>query len=608
MRDIRLIFSYIKGKWAYMTTHVVAHLLSVVFNLVSLAMLVPFLKLLFNKESLITQNPGFEWSAKGIESYFLYHLSNIIVSHDNDLVWGLLFIIAVIIIATFFKNLCIYIAKYIINPLRNNVVRQIRGQLYGKILHLPIAYFSEERKGDIISRMSNDVTDIEQSIVSVMNLIFSAPITVLFYITVMFLISPTLCLFLVVLLPIAGFIIGRMSKRLKKQSTQSQEYAGNILSLIDETLGGLRIIKAFRAEGQQAEQFDKENTSLYNMLNSIALRRELASPLSEFLGVCVLGIVLWFGGKMVIGDSKEITESSFILFVVIFTQLLDPLKKLSQLFYNVARGKAAFERVDKILFAQNPIVDALEAKPVQSFEHNIEFKGVHFSYEGVPILQDINLNIVKGKTIAVVGASGSGKSTLVDLVPRFHEVDQGEILIDGINIKEYKLNDLRGLMGIVSQEAILFNDSIKNNICLGSARQEEKRIIESAEIAHAASFIEQKEQGYDTLIGDRGMKLSGGEKQRLTIARAVYKNPPILILDEATSSLDTVSEKMVQDAIENLMQHRTSIVIAHRLSTIKHADEIIVLDKGRIIERGKHDELIELNGVYRELVALQNIE
>lgn len=570
-------------------------------------MLVPFLKLLFNKDQLIRKNPGFEWTAKGVEDYFLYQLSKIILQNDNNLVTGLLFIIAIVVMATLLKNLFLFIAKYIINPIRNDVIRKIRGGLYSKILHLPIGYFSEERKGDIISRMSNDVSDIEQSIVAVMNLMFSAPISVLFYLGIMFTISLKLTLFLVVLLPIAGFLIGRISKRLKKQSTQSQEYSGNILSMIDETLGGLRIIKAFRAEEQQSESFEQENNALYHMMNRIAVRRELASPLSEFLGVAVLGVVLWFGGNMVLGES-EISEGAFIMFVLIFTQLLDPLKKLSQLFYNTARGRAAFERIDKILGAHNPIIDSPNAKSIQSFDREIEFRNVSFSYEDQEVLKDINLVIPKGKTIALVGASGSGKSTLADLLPRFHEVAKGEILIDGVNIKEYKLDDLRNLMGIVSQEAILFNSSIKENITLGQQFKDDKRIEQSAQIAHADEFIDKKEAGYNTIIGDRGMKLSGGEKQRLTIARAMYKNPPILILDEATSSLDTISEKMVQDAIERIMENRTSLVIAHRLSTIKHAHEIIVLREGQVIERGKHEELMALNEAYSELVALQNIQ
>ncbi len=607
MRDIGQIFSaFIKGKWFYVIIYAVANLLQALFSLLSLAMLIPFLDLLFGeKDKLVTVNPGFAFNADGIQQYLNYEISQIIINNDNQKQYAVLFIIIILLGATIFKNLFLYISRYILSPLRNNITKDIREELYSKSLALPIGFFTEERKGDIISRMSNDVIEVEHSIIAVMELLFGIPILVLFYLGMMLTLSPKLFLFLAVLLPISGLLIGRVSKSLKKQSGRGQTFVGNLISMLDESLGGLRIIKAFGAEKNRQRAFAQQNKDLVNTQNSIAQKRELASPLSEIMGVAVLGVVLWFGSGMVFDN--EITKAVFILFILIFTQLLDPLKKLSQYFYNVARGSASVERINKIREAINPIVDADNAQDLSSFNHSIEFKHVSFAYGENQILKNINLSIPKGKTVALVGESGAGKSTLVDLIPRFHEVTEGEILIDGQNIKDIKIDDLRKLMGIVSQEPILFNDTIAQNIALGDSNFSIDKIKQSCEVANASTFIEQKEESYETNIGDRGTKLSGGEKQRVTIARAIYKNPPILILDEATSSLDTVSEKMVQDAINNVMQNRTSVVIAHRLSTIRNADEIIVLEKGEIKERGTHSELIEQNGIYQNLVSLQHM-
>lgn len=606
MRDIILIFkSFIKGKWNYIFTYTVTNLLQGIFSLISLAMLIPFLNLLFGKEELITEKPTMGISVESLLEYLKYEISQIIIENDNKKEYALLFIVAILLSAILLKNIFLFISRYVLSPLRNGITKDIREDLYKKSLALPIGFFSEERKGDIISRMSNDVLEVEASIIAVMELMFGIPFLVVFYLGIMLMMSWKLFLFLAILLPIAGFLIGRISKELKKQSKESQGYIGNLISMLDESLGGLRIIKAFGAEKSRVQSFEKQNDSLVATQNSVALKREAASPTSEFLGVAVLCIILWFGGKMVFGG--EIDSGTFILFILIFTQLLDPLKKLSMYFYNVARGKASIERINKIRLAHNSIVDADNAKNISSFEKEIIFENVSFSYDGKTVLDNINLTIKKGQTIALVGESGAGKSTLADLIPRFHEVEKGNILIDGTNIKDYKLEDLRNLMGIVSQEPILFNDTIENNIALGQDNIDNARVQESCDVANATKFITTKDQGMQTNIGDRGMKLSGGEKQRLTIARAIYKNPPILILDEATSSLDTVSEKIVQEAIQNLMQNRTSIVIAHRLSTIQNADKILVLEKGKIVERGKHDALLAQDGIYNKLVQLQYI-
>jgi subfamily B ATP-binding cassette protein MsbA len=561
-------------------------------------MLAPFLQLLFGTEKLITAKPvmeGASLSAGTILNYLKYFISRIII--EEGTVYALGAICGIIITAIFFKNLFTYLSFRVLAPMRNYVMTTLRSDLYKKLLDLPIGYFTEQRKGDIISRMSNDANEIEWSVMSTLEGLIKDPLNILIILIFLVFLSPVLSLFLLVLLPVTGFVIGRLSRSLKKQSTSSQEKLGTLLSILDETLGGLRVIKAFNAEKILLQKFLDNNNSLNHIRNKMNFRKDLASPMSEFLGVIVLSCILWFGGRLVLNNQAGLGPESFITYILFFTQIINPAKSLSSSFYNAQRGSAAIERIEEILKAPVAIEDKPNATVLENFEHRIEFKNVSFSYDDTTILKNINLVIEKGKTVALVGSSGAGKSTLADLIPRFHDVTEGEVLIDGINIKEYSLQSVRAAMGIVAQ-----------NIALGVQTASPAAITAAATVANAAAFINSKEDGYDANIGDRGSKLSGGERQRITIARAILKNPPILILDEATSSLDTESERLVQDAINKMMQNRTSIVIAHRLSTIRHADEIIVLQKGEIAERGTHDELLSKGGMYKRLIDMQEVK
>ena len=579
--------------------------LSIIFSLFSLSMLIPFMDLIFDSNELTSVVKTTTAGAGGIKDAVYHFLQTTIAEYGK--VQALGWICVGIITAVILKNLFLYLSWYFLAPIRNAVTRKYSKLLYDKILQLPIGYFTEQRKGDILSRSSNDIAELENSIIGALEGMIKEPLNIIGIIIVLFAISVKLTLFVFVLLPLAGFVVGRIGRSLKKQTNKAQVKWGEIMSQMEETLSGLRIIKAFNAETRVKKSFYGLIDEIFLIKNKILYRRDLASPLSESLGVIILCCVLWFGGKLVL-SGEILSGSSFIGYVALFSQIINPSKALSQAVYNVNRGIATLDRLNEILEAPVVVEESKHAIELNGFNKDIQFENVQFAYNDTVILNEINLTIPKGKTIALVGSSGAGKSTLADLVPRFHDVSGGQLLIDGKNIKDYSLNSLRQHISIVTQEPILFNDTIAANIALGKPDATMDEIKEAAKIANAYDFIVKKEQGFDTMIGDRGSKLSGGERQRLTIARAVLKNPPILILDEATSALDTESEKLVQDAINNMMQHRTSIVIAHRLSTIRHADEIIVLQKGNIVERGNHEALLAQNGYYKKLIEMQEVK
>ncbi len=562
-------------------------------------MLMPFLQLIFLDGQGITStssNPAIQYV-----NDFLYTSVS-----KNGKVYTMGIICLLMVSFIILKNLFLYLSYYVLNPLKNQIVNHLREELYDKVLRLPIGFFNEKRKGDLMSRMTNDVGEVESSVVGTLEGWIRDPMTIIVTLTVLLLISVQLTLFILLLIPVLGLVIGRVTKSLKKHSEEVAKKYGETLSTLDETLGGLRVIKAFNIEKLLRGKFFKSNDELLTAKNKISYRRDLASPLSEVMGVILFTAVLYYGGRLVLrGELLE--ASAFLGFLGIFYNIISPAKALSTSFSNMRKGAAAINRIEDVLNTPVTVDDNPNGKKIDSFQHSIEFRNVNFAYGDAVILENINLTVKKGQTIALVGSSGAGKSTLADLVPRFHDVTGGEVLIDGVNIKDYSLHSARNLMSIVTQEPILFNDTISSNIAIGYQQATEEEIIEAAKIANAHEFIIKKEGGYNSNIGDRGAKLSGGERQRLTIARAVLKNPPILILDEATSSLDTESERLVQDAINNLMSNRTSIVIAHRLSTIRHADEIIVLQKGKIVERGNHDELLAQGGFYKKLVEMQEV-
>jgi subfamily B ATP-binding cassette protein MsbA len=601
MKQYARIFQYLSAYKGKIFLYFLFTLLSIVFSIVSVSMLMPFLQLIFTgNESSITS--GSKNAVIQSINQFLNDMKN-----TKGKIPTLGIICLLMVTSILLKNLFLYLSYYILNPLKNRIVNQLREELYDKVLRLPIGFFNEKRKGDLMSRMTNDVGEVEGSVVGTLEGWIRDPMTIIVTLIVLFTISVQLTLFILILIPVLGLVIGRVTKSLKKHSQEVANKYGETLSTLDETLGGLRVIKAFNIEKLLREKFVKTNEELLTAKNNIAYRRDLASPLSEVLGVFLFTAVLYYGGSLVL-KNQLLEASAFLGFLAIFYNIINPAKALSTSFSNMRKGAAAINRIEEILKTPITVDDNPNGKQLHAFTSSIEFRNVAFSYDDAVILDNISFTVTKGQTIALVGSSGAGKSTLADLVPRFHDVTGGEVLIDGVNIKDYSLHSVRSLMSIVTQEPILFNDTIGNNIALGYQQANNEEIIEAAKIANAHDFIIKKEGGYKSNIGDRGSKLSGGERQRLTIARAVLKNPPILILDEATSSLDTESERLVQDAINNMMQNRTSIVIAHRLSTIRHADEIIVLQKGKIVERGTHEQLLAQNGFYRKLVEMQEVK
>ena len=616
MKDMIKILRYAKPYWLYASLNIFFNILSVLFSLVSFTLFIPVLQMLFHQIKIPTQAPAIDFSHfssigdllkpgafDALKDNFYYVFGMLIKNHGEK---QLLLYISITIIALFFlRNLFRYLAMFFLAVVRNGVVRDIRAQLYKKSLILPLGYYNEQRKGDIISRMTTDVQEVEWSIMSSLEMVFRDPITILSYMGVLFAISPKLTIFILILLPVSGLIIGQIGKSLKRTSDKGQKQMGILLSIIEETLSGLRIIKAFTAIDFADQRFKGTNNNFYRLMVRLYRKRDLASPLSEFLGAVVISMVLWYGGQLVFTPGNLLDAAAFLMYMGIFSQVINPAKTITQAWYNLQKGAASLDRIEQVFNEPEVIVEMPDALSKKSFEKEIEFRNESFAYVKEEVLKNILLTIHKGKTIALVGPSGGGKSTMVDLMPRFYDVLKGEILIDGIPIQKMVINDLRALMGIVSQETILFNDTVFNNIAFGIETVSEDQVVAAAKVANAHEFIENMPLGYQTNIGDRGTKLSGGQRQRLSIARAVLKNPPIMILDEATSALDTESERLVQQALENLMKNRTSIVIAHRLSTIQFADEIIVLQAGEIAERGTHNELLEYNGVYRKLYDLQ---
>ena len=584
----------------------VFNILSAVLNIFSFAALIPILQILFRTEGAGTATELMPWSLDNLKEVLAnnadYYVTQLI--GDVGATTTLLLIGLFLAFATFLKTGAYFLSSATIIPIRTGVVRDIRNQLYHKITSLPIGFFSEERKGDIIARMTGDVGEIESSIMSSLDMLFKNPILIISYFTALIFISWQLTLFTLVFVPIFGWFMGYVGRKLKRKSIAAQSLWSDTMSQVEETLGGLRIIKAFCAEDKMNKRFDGINSEYRDSIQRVNIRQQMAHPMSEFLGTVLIIIVLWVGGILVL-DQQILSGPTFIYYLVMLYSIINPLKDFSKASYNIPKGLASMERVDKILKAENTIKEPANPKHIASFEHQIEFRHVSFRYGEQWVLKDINLVIEKGKTVALVGQSGSGKSTLVDLIPRYYDVQEGEVLIDGINVKDLGIHDLRQLIGNVNQEAILFNDSFYGNITFGVDSATREQVEQAAHIANAHEFIMQTEHGYDTNIGDRGGRLSGGQRQRVSIARAILKNPPILILDEATSALDTESERLVQDALERLMKTRTTVAIAHRLSTIKNADEICVLHEGEIVERGTHEELLEKGGYYRKLHEMQ---
>lgn len=612
MKDFVRIFTRFLPKYkGCVVANVICYILTTIFSLFSFGTIIPILQILFGMET--ASHEYMTWTFADPFKYIVDALKNNLFFYIEDYIrtYGgantMLILGVFMIFMTFLKTGTAYLAGYFMIPIRFGVLRDIRMDLYNKILSLPMGFYSEERKGDIMARMTNDVTEVGTSIMTSLEAIFKNPIMIIIYFSVMIAISWELTLFILVMLPIVGVIIGRVGKSLKTRSMLGQTQQGSLLSIIEETLGGLRIIKAFNAEKKASSRFEQLNTTVMNTFNKIERRYILAHPVSEFLGTAIIVIVLWYGGTLILSENANtISAPAFIYYLVIFYSLINPCKELSKAVYTIQRGLASLARVDVILGAENVIKEKENPTQIEAFKDEISFNNVSFKYQSDWVLKDISLKIKKGQMVALVGQSGSGKSTMVDLIPRFYDVQKGSVTIDGIDVRDVRTYDLRALMGNVNQEAILFNDTFYNNITFGVENPTMEEVIAAAKIANAHDFIMASESGYETNIGDRGSKLSGGQRQRVSIARAILKNPPILILDEATSALDTESEKLVQEAIDNLMKNRTSIVVAHRLSTIKNADLICVMNEGRIVELGKHEELILKDGYYKRLCDMQS--
>lgn len=589
----------------YLILNIIFNILAAILTLFSFAIIIPILEMLFQiKEASYTYMTLADGSFKDVVINNFYYYTQVVIDE-----WGASYALAglaaLLIFMTFLKTGVTYLSLYFIVPMRSGIVRDIRNYVYEKITTLPISFFTSERKGDVMARMSGDVAEIENSIMASLDMMFKNPVMIIVCLGMMITISWQLTVFVLILLPLAGIVMGRVGKKLKRKSLEGQQQWGTLMSNIEETLGGLRIIKAFNAEGKVKDRFHRENDTFFNISNKVSRRQSLAHPMSEFLGTVAISIVLWFGGALILSGSSSINAASFIYYMVIFYSIINPAKDLTKAMYSIQKGLASMERVDKILNADNPIKDPASPKEITQLKGDICYKNVTFSYGTNTVIHDVSLNIPAGATIALVGQSGSGKSTMADLLPRFYDVDSGSITIDGIDVRDLRVHDLRGFMGNVNQEAILFNDTFYNNITFGVKNATMEQVIEAARIANALEFIESSEDGFNTNIGDRGCKLSGGQRQRLSIARAILKNPPILILDEATSALDSESEHLVQEALDRLMKDRTTLVIAHRLSTIKNASMICVMHEGRIVESGTHDELIALNRYYKRLVDMQ---
>lgn len=614
MKDfLRILRRFVPPYKKYLVGNIVFNILSAILNLFSFALIIPILQILFkiNQDTYNYTPIVWDWNnweklkeIPGLlKDNFFWFVSDLIERQGGS--FTLIILGLFLVVMTFVKVATMYLAFYEMIPIRTGVVRDIRNQINKKITELPLGFFSEERKGDILARISGDVNEIEASVMSSLDMLFKNPILIVIYLVGMIVISWQLTLFVFILLPLAGYIMGQIGKKLKKKSLEAQQQWGALMSQIEETLGGLRIIKAFNAEAKIRNRFEQTNEMFRQTITRVYRRQQMAHPMSEFLGTATIAIVLWYGGSLILSNHSTIDAPTFIYYLVIFYSIINPAKDLSKAAYAIQKGLASMTRIDKILMGETDIKDPVSPKAV-AFGKSICYNHVWFRYQNEWILKDIELEIPKGKTIALVGQSGSGKSTMVDLLPRFYDVTKGSITIDGIDIRDVTLTDLRGLMGNVNQEAILFNDTFFNNIAFGVENATREQVEEAAKIANAHEFIMASEQGYDTNVGDRGGKLSGGQRQRISIARAILKNPPILILDEATSALDTESEHLVQEALENLMRNRTTIVIAHRLSTIRNADEICVMHEGKIVERGAHDELLQLDGYYKRLSAMQS--